>query len=99
MAQSGSAFAMSLNPCKASAYQNECNVQAAWLNAFWAVGLHEIGKLTSSITGPAPAPGGAVATVRSALADDHSGRARSAPTARCIVKRLVDISLSPDGRL
>ena len=62
---------MSLNPFKASGYQNECKVQAAWLNAFWAVGLHEIGKLTSSITGPSPAPGGAAATVRSALADDQ----------------------------
>src|SRR3954451_18305727 len=85
---------MLVKPCSASGYQNECKVQAAWLNAFCAVGLHEIGKFTSSITGPSPAPGGAAATVRSTLADDHSGKAISAPAARCIVKRLVDISSS-----
>src|SRR6478609_796957 len=98
MAQSGSALARSLKAFKASGYQNECKVQTAWLNAFWAVGLHEIGKLTSSMIGPSPAPVGAAATVSSARADDHSsGRARSVPAARCFVKRLLCISLSCDA--
>src|SRR3954454_24361291 len=81
---------MLLKPCSASGYQNECNVQAAWLKAFCAVGLHEIAKFTSSTTGPSPAPGGA-AVVPSARADDHRGSARSAPTANCVTKRLMDI--------
>ena len=90
---------MLVKPCSASGYQNECKVQAAWSNAFCAVGLHEIGKFTSSISGPSPAPWGAAATVRSARADDNSGSARTAPTAKCIAKRVTNISLSWDDRL
>src|SRR5579885_161691 len=88
---------MSLKPCSASGYQNECNVQAAWLNAFCAVGLHEIGKLTSSITGPCPAPGGAAAALTSERAGDHERNARNAPMAKGIAERLVNI-LTPCGR-
>src|SRR4051794_17410831 len=98
---------MLLKPCSASGYQNEGNVQAAWLKAFCAVGLHEIGKFTASTTGPSPAPGGAAA-VPSARADDHadspSGSATSAAAAQQLEKRRIEnwpqtISLSRDRHL
>ena len=70
---------MSPKPCSASGYQKECNVQAAWLNAFCAAGLHEIGKFTSSMTGPSPAPGGVTAARPSARAEDNNGERQKRP--------------------
>src|ERR1044071_2527276 len=90
---------MSVKLFSASGYQNECKVQAAWLNAFCAAGLHEIGKLTSSTTGPSPAPGGAAAARPSARADDHSGSTSSIPTATIEHRRRGVMAVSPQPAL